>query len=155
MSQTNGDQPDVLDLDAFWAEQERKTTPVRILGEVVHLPPPGGLPMNLQRRMEQVDAHDEAGMLPLLGEVFGDPGLVERWGQSAMTARQMRMLLIWGLSNGTGRPLTFQEAQNLVDRQMSGGTGEAEGRTGSGGTGRSSKPTSPGSTGSPRRRSPG
>lgn len=119
------EQPGVLDMDAFWAEQTQRTTPVKVLGEVVQLPAPGTLPLDLERRMEAADARDEATMKGLLGEVFGDPTLIDRWEQGGMNLRQFRMLTVWVLSNGQGKPLTMQQAMAAVDAQMDGEVGEA------------------------------
>lgn len=167
MSETNGQGPDVLDMDAFWVEQTAQGTPVRIMGEVVRLPAPGTLPMDLERRLNNAEADDEEGGKALLGEVFGDPDLPQRWETAGMSGRRFQMLLVWALANGQGRPVTQQQALEVVDRRMRGeGDGAGEGqpnreqrraaakRTRSGGTGRSSKPTSPASTTSARTSSP-
>lgn len=151
------------DFLAYWRTR-RPPEVKRILG--VEVAVPHDLPLNFGARYELVkDSTDPEDMKALVGVVFGQ-GVLDQWIARGAGIEQVKVILTWGMLNGSGIPATFEEAAekvaeveaeqagkalpNRADRRRS-----ASSQTrASGGTGASSKRTSNGSTATTKRRSP-
>lgn len=153
--------PEDDDFLAYWRTR-RPAEVKKIFG--VQVAVPSDLPLNFGDRYEQVkDSDDPEDMKVLLGVVVGQ-GVLDQWIARGAGVEQIKVLLTWGMLNGSGVPTTFAEAAERVaeiDRASVGKAqpNRADRRAGSsrtrasGGTGRSSKPTSGGSTASTPSRS--
>lgn len=144
------------DFLAFW-RQHRPPETQRIYGVDVEVP--RDLPLNLGPRYEQIKgSEDLESFKELLGLVFG-PGVLEKWIERGIGIQQVKVLVTWGMLNGSGQPVSFAEAAAHTadaEREAAGKAPTAPNRAarrassttrGSDGTGRSSKRTSRANTG--------
>lgn len=153
------------DFLAFWRTRQAEAAPEtkRILG--VDVVVPTDIPLRLEIMAAQMaDAQDADELRPLLVDIFGADHF-DTWIANGMTVHMMKVILAWGVANGSGTPCTFERAleladqmgadeagkgrpvPNRADRRASSGTGK------SANTGASSSPTSAASTTSRRRKS--
>jgi hypothetical protein len=156
------DQDDFL---AFWRTQQAAAAPetIRILG--VEVVVPTDMPLRVETMAAQMqDTQDPAELRGLLAELFGADHL-DAWIANGLTAQMMKVVLAWGIANGSGTPCTFERATELAaqaeadeagkaqpvpnraDRRVSSGTGKSVS------TGPSSSRTSAANTTSRRRKS--
>lgn len=150
---------------AFWETRARPTT--RILGVDVVVPSPDTVPIEfdaLVERFKAVEPGDAAAvgeqMERLLVVLFGE-GTYETWkAHPQFTRGMLQVLVVWGMTNASGRKVTFDEAAELsAEAEAAKTSGKAPNRAArrtasspgkSGGTGRSSSGTSAASTRSRR-----
>lgn len=153
------------DFLAFWRTRQAEAAPEtkRILG--VDVVVPTDIPLRLEIMVaELADSQDSDELRPLLVDIFGVDHF-DAWIANGMTVHMMKVILAWGVANGSGTPCTFERALELADqigpdeagkvrpvpnraaRRASSGTGK------SANTGASSSPTSAASTASRRRKS--
>lgn len=155
------------DFLAFW-EQHRATThppeTKRILGVEVVVPTDVPLSFeDISRELSESKRPEDFEQLLVM--LFGE-GTLEAWKAGGLTGGQLRILVAWGMANGSGKPTTFAEAAELVAKaEQLKAEAETEGKApgnraerrassrtpASGGTGRSSSRTSGASTGSRRK----
>lgn len=152
------------DFLTYWNSRARPTT--RILGVEVVVPSPDTVPISfdaLLERFKDSDSANRAELEELLGELFGED-IFDQWQDRGLTAGMLQVLLAWGMWNGNGKQVTFEEAAELVaeaEAKAASSPGKAVNRSArrassrarSDGTGRSSKPTSRASTGSAKKTS--
>jgi hypothetical protein len=153
------------DFLAFWRTRQAETAPEtkRILG--VDVVVPTDIPLRLEiMAAEMANAQNADDLRPLLVDIFGADHF-DAWIAHGLTVRMMKVILAWGVANGSGTPCTFERAMELAeqmevdaagkarpvpnraDRRASSGTGK------SASTGTSSSRTSAASTTSRRRKS--
>lgn len=171
-AQTTGwvDEPEPIaddDFLSFWRTREAASAPTtkRILGADVIVPTDIPLRVEIQAAgLKDTQNADE--LRPLLVDIFGADHF-DTWIANGLTVHMMKVILAWGVTNGSGTQCTFERAlelanqmetdeagkalpmPNRTDRRASSGTGK------SANTGRSSSPTSAASTTSRRRKSGG
>jgi hypothetical protein len=124
------------------------------------------MPLRVETMAAQMqDSQEPAELKALLAELFGADHL-DTWIANGLTVGMMKVILAWGIANGSGSATTFERATELAaqaeadekagkalpvpnraDRRVSSGTGKSVS------TGRSSSPTSAASTTSRRRKS--
>lgn len=155
------------DFLAFWEQHRAAAAPPetkRILG--VDVAVPTDLPLSFEDgSRELANSQDPADFERLLVMLFGE-GTLQKWKANGLTSQQLRVLVAWGMANGSGKPTTFAEAAEMVRlAEEKKAQDEAEGKappnraarrassrtSGSGDTGRSSSPTSAASTRSRRK----
>ena len=157
------DENEFQGFDAFWAEQLRREAAERgqattevIRGVTVVVPQ--DLPMRFRARARAMSSLDgDEAFRELLAALFGTD-VLDAWDEAGMGARELRVVLAWGLAHGDGKPISFQEAYEQVKSKEEGSDGgKASSSTpasdASGDSGRSSKPTSGANTSSSRRKS--
>lgn len=134
--------------DAFWDEIRReeeaerggpRTETIRGVQVVV----PHDLPLRFDRRLDQRSgSSSEEDMRALLVDLFGED-ILDQWIDAGMTDMEFRVVLMWGVANGKGKPTTFREAYELVRERESGKAKSSTRKSaGGGGTGGRSKQTS-------------
>lgn len=111
--------PDHATWDAYWAAIEAKraaeqgaaaTTVIR--GVTVQVPT--SLPMRVDRDIERMSAStDLADIQALLVTLFGSD-VLDAWIDAGMHEDEFRVALLWALSHGKGRGLTFAQAHEAV-----------------------------------------
>lgn len=145
--------------DAFWGEiqaeeaverGEQATEVIRGVTVVV----PHDLPLRFDRRLEQLKGSStDESVRAMIIDLFGCD-VLEQWIDAGMQQMEFRVVLMWGMARGRGKPLTFREAYDIVREQNQGkATGSTRTSGKSAGSGGRSKRTSAGSTNSSRRRS--
>jgi hypothetical protein len=136
--------------DAFWAEAQRRQLAVRGLSPTVTIRGvdvrrPQDLPMRFEQEVAQArHANDDATFQLLLEKLFG-VDVLSAWIEAGMGALEFRVVLAWGMANGKGKPLTFQQAWEGVGA-MNSPAGDSPGKAPS-----SSTPTSDASARTGRR----
>lgn len=106
--------------DDFWAEVNHKPATVTI--REVEVVVPTDLPLSFQQRMNALrDSERDEDVQELVSMIFG-PGVLDQWLASNMGSREFKTVLMWGMSNGSGKSISFQEAYDLLI------TAEAEGK---------------------------
>lgn len=150
-------EPDTQAWDDFWAEVQPQQRTETICGVEVLVPT--DMPLNLMRRLEELESSEDEGDLhELVGLLFGEGALAD-WQDAGMTTGQFQVALAWGIAHAQGQDLSFREVFELVRAAEQGkalpnrAARRAAARPRSASTGGRSKPTSSGSTGSPRTRS--
>lgn len=113
MAAAREDEDDFLE---FWAQhraqQDRPTK--RILGVDVEVP--NELPLNFSDRFAHLqDSEDPEDIQALLAILFGE-GVLGRWIDNGVTYEQLKVLLAWGVANGSGKAMTFAEAAVVVEQ---------------------------------------
>lgn len=99
--------------DAFWAEVNAKPAATEVIRGVT-VPVPADLPLGFQQRVAQLQNSDrDEDVRELVGRIFGDD-ILDRWIAADMGARELQIVMAWGIANGGGRPTTFQEAYDMV-----------------------------------------
>lgn len=143
--------------DDFWAEVQPAQRTETICGVEVLVPT--DMPLNLMRRLEELEAsEDEQDLHELVGLLFGEGALAD-WQDAGMTMGQFQVALAWGVAHAQGQDLSFREVYERVRAAEQGkalpnrAARRAAARPRSASTGGRSKPTSSASTGSPRTRS--
>lgn len=97
----------VEDFDAFWSEQDRTRVRVRIMGEVIELPP--ALPLEFELLAKKLAASSkEKDVHRLVGVLFGEQAL-GRWIAKGMDAEQFSVLLVWGPLRIAGKDVSLAE----------------------------------------------
>ena len=102
----------VEDFDAFWETQDRQPIPVRIMGEVVSLPP--SLPLRFQleaQRAEKSESEDDVRRC--VGILFGTDA-IERWAENGMDLQQFKVLLAWAPQRISGGTMSLAEVAARV-----------------------------------------
>ncbi|GAB3437497.1 hypothetical protein [Actinophytocola sediminis] len=155
------------DFLAFWEQHRAAENPPetkRILG--VDVVVPTDVPLSFEDiSRELAESKRPEDFEQLLGMLFGE-GTLEAWKANKLTGKQLRVLVAWGMANGSGKSTTFAEAAELVAKaEQLKAEADAEGKApgnraarrassrtpASGGTGRTSSRTSGASTGSRRK----
>lgn len=104
---TGYDESELADFDAFWEGQNRKGKPVKIMGELVHLPPSLPLQFELEARKLQRSKR-EKDMRKLVGILFG-PDALARWSEKGMDLEQFMVLLAWAPQVVAGKNVSIAE----------------------------------------------
>lgn len=106
------DQDGVEDFDAFWTTRVRKAPRVKIMGQVVQLPP--SLPLRFEmeaRRLAESESLDD--VKALLSIIF--PGdAMDMWTQAGMDLEQFKVLLAWAPRRIAGNPVTLEEVAEAL-----------------------------------------
>lgn len=111
---------DTQSWDDFWAEVNHKPTTEVIRGVTVTVPT--DLPLSFQQRMTALrDSERDEDVQELVSMIFG-PGVLDKWLASDMGSREFKVILMWGMSNGGGKAISFREAYDLLTKA------EAEGK---------------------------
>jgi hypothetical protein len=98
--------------DDFWAEVNAKPRTETIRG--VTVPVPADLPLNFQQRATALkDSERDEDVRELVGLIFGE-GILDRWIEAGMGAREFQVVCAWGYANGSGNATTFREAYDIV-----------------------------------------
>lgn len=108
------DEPEVHESwDEFWSSQSnRRRQTETILG--VKVPIPTDLPLSFERDLQDIqDTTEEQDVRFLLETLFGRD-VLDEWVDVGMTALQLKVVLAWGFANGSGTPITWHEAFELV-----------------------------------------
>lgn len=147
------------DFLSFWRQQRAKTTAEvkHILG--VDVPVPTELPMAVVDRAEYLQTSQDPREVERVVEMIFGPDVYATWKDHGITVPMLEVLVTWGITNGTGRRVTFEEAAEISE-QAKVAAGKAESPNGpvpvrglpSVGTGALSSRTSAESTGSAQRR---
>lgn len=119
--------PEVSEDDflAFWRDHRAKDAPgtKRILG--VDVTVPTDLPLGIEDLAEELkDSQDTKDIGRLVGLIFG-PDVYEQWKANGITVPMLRVLFAWGMSNGSGKSISFEEAAELVEAAEAAGEGKA------------------------------
>ncbi|MEU3162895.1 hypothetical protein [Streptosporangium sp. NPDC006930] len=146
--------------DSFWSEIQAEEATERgeqatevIRGVTVAIP--HDLPLRFDRRLEQLSGSSTGeSVKTLVADLFGDD-VLEQWINAGMTQLEFRVVLMWGIAHGRGKPFSFREAYDIVREQNQGkakpdSTPTSSKSAGSGGR---SKRTSAANTGSRQARS--
>jgi hypothetical protein len=97
----------VEDFDAFWDQQNRKGARVRIMGEVVQLPP--AMPLQFQLESQRLDtSEDDDDVRRVVGLLFGSDA-IDRWAEAGMDLQQFRVLLAWAPQRIQGGTMSLAE----------------------------------------------
>jgi hypothetical protein len=98
--------------DDFWSEVNAKSTTEVIRGVTVTVPT--DLPLGFQQRMTalQYSERDE-DVQELVSMIFG-PGVLDKWLDTGMGSREFKVILMWGMSNGGGKAISFREAYDML-----------------------------------------
>lgn len=113
------DEPEPVQEDdflAFWRTRQAADAPetTRILG--VDVVVPTDIPLRVEHaalRLKGTQKLDE--VRPLMTDLFGADHL-DAWIANGLTVHMMKVILAWGVANGSGTPCTFQEAMQLAER---------------------------------------
>lgn len=99
--------------DEFWASQRprrRKTETIR----GVRVEVPTDLPLSFEQDLHDIqETNEEEDVRFLLQTLFGRD-VLDEWVDAGMTALELKVVLAWGYANGSGTPITKQEAFELV-----------------------------------------
>jgi hypothetical protein len=102
----------VEDFDAFWQQQDRKRPAVRIMGEVVDLPP--AIPLEFELLAKRMSAKsDDASVRRCVAVLFGEDRL-DRWAEAGMDAEQFKVLLAWAPQRIAGNDVSLAEVAAMV-----------------------------------------
>lgn len=114
----------VEDFDAFWETQDRKRPTVRIMGELVHLPP--AMPLQAELLMNKLERRsDERSVRKVVAVLYG-PDQMDRWAGAGMDGEQFNVLLAWTVQKLNGGSLSMAEVRaRLAEAEAGGGQGEA------------------------------
>lgn len=144
--------------DAFWAEVNHKPTTEVIRDVTVTVPT--DLPLSFQQRMTALrDSDRDEDVQELVSMIFG-PGVLDKWLATDMGSREFKVVLMWGMSNGSGKAISFREAYDLLNEAEAEGKAlgqpnraarRAATKKPSSATGRTSSRTSAGNTASTRK----
>jgi len=108
---------DAEDFDKFWANAQRRQISLKnVMGVDVVLPPM--LPLIFQaeyRRMKNASADDEKAVGRLVGLLFGQDAY-QRWREAGMDLEQFSTLLLWGIANCSGNPISLGEAREQQEK---------------------------------------
>lgn len=97
----------VEDFDAFWDGQDRPTKPVKIMGEVIHLPP--AIPLEFELLAKRLEKRsDDKAVRRLVACLFGADTL-DRWAEAGMDAEQFQVLLAWAPQRIAGGTMSLAE----------------------------------------------
>ncbi|HET8641466.1 MAG TPA: hypothetical protein VFM37_05985 [Pseudonocardiaceae bacterium] len=97
------------EFEQFWAQHATARAPERITVVGAEITVPNDLPLDVERRAEQLgDSDDPDDVRELLTMLFGDD-VLERWVANGMTIRQFQFMLAWAFARGSGRRVTFAE----------------------------------------------
>lgn len=102
----------VVDFDQFWTQVDRKAIRVRIMGDVVELPPSIPLRFELEAKRLQRSKSD-ADVRRLVAILFGEDQL-DRWVAAGMDAEQFQVLLAWAPMVLAGRDVTLHQVAALL-----------------------------------------
>ena len=147
---------DTQSWDDFWAEVGAQAHTETIRG--VQVTVPSDLPLRVVVRAEQLAASTSMNdVQSLLVDIF-EVDVLDAWIDAGMGAMELRTVLAWASAHGSGKPISFAEAFDVV---RAADLGEAPApvppnraaRRATSRTGGRSKPTSPANTGSHRRAS--
>lgn len=116
--------------DAFWAEKVgAKTTVIRGIEILI----PTGITIAAQRELEErARGAGVDGWAPIAVGLFrapdgtAIPDLWERWKAAGMVLPELRVLVTWGMSNGKGVPISFDEAYRIETQLSEDDEGKAE-----------------------------
>lgn len=115
----------VEDFDAYWRDFGKKGTSVRIMGELVTLPP--SLPLRFQteatRLQNSESLEDIAHLCSVLMPDHGDA--LQRWIDRGMDAERLGIFLLWATQRIAGKAITFADAAVQYAEQLE--TKQAEG----------------------------
>lgn len=108
----------VEDFDAYWRDYGKKGTPVRIMGDVVHLP--ASLPLRFQTeatRLQHSESLDDIAHLVsvLLPE---DADVLDRWLAKGMDVERLGVFLIYATQRIAGKSITFADAAEQYAEQL-------------------------------------
>lgn len=107
--------------DAFWAEVNAKDAPTEVIRGIT-VAVPSDLPLGFQQRVAQLQNSDrDEDVRELVGRIFGE-GILDQWIAADMGAREFKIVMAWGIANGSGKPTSFHEAYDIVT------AAEAEGK---------------------------
>lgn len=103
---------DTQSWDDFWAERNATRRTETIRGMTV--PVPTDLSMRVLMRVEQLaDSAKLADVKSLVKDVFGED-LFDALVDAGMGHVEFKTLLAWGAAHGSGRPVGFAEAYDMV-----------------------------------------
>ncbi|MFI0897755.1 hypothetical protein [Streptomyces sp. NPDC020983] len=153
---------DTSSWDAFWAEVNADAGATEVIRRVT-VRVPNDLPLGFQQRVNELrDSTADEDVRELVALVFGE-GVLDQWIANDMGSREFKVVLAWGVANGTGQPLSFREAYERVvaaeaegkapSAQPNRAARRAATKSPSSSTGATSRRTSSGSTASARRTS--
>lgn len=115
------DDEGVEDFDAFWSQQDRPGTPVRIAGELIVLPP--ALPLQTEMLTKRLARRsDEKSVRKLLSTLYGEDRL-DAWAEAGKDADWLQVLLAWTIQRIGGGKLSMAEVAAKVAEAE--GSGEA------------------------------
>lgn len=105
------DPTEVVDFDAFWEDQKaqgkREGKRVKLMGEVVELPP--SLPLQFEMEAKRLSrSKDEDDMRDLLAILFGE-GCIERWAEKGMDIDMFQTLVAWAPLHIQGEEVSLAE----------------------------------------------
>lgn len=152
----DGDDESTQSWDDFWVEVGAQARTETIRG--VRVTVPTDLPLRVVVRAEQLAASTSLDdVRELLVDIFA-ADVLDAWTDAGMGALELRTVLAWASAHGSGKPITFAEALDVV---RGADQGEAPApvppnraaRRATSRIGGRSKPTSPANTGSHRRAS--
>jgi hypothetical protein len=139
--------------DAFWAEVEGPHETEIIRGVPVKVP--RDLPLSFELRAEARKNQSGADAIkPLLADLFG-VDVLDAWIEAGMGSREFETVLLWGMSHGKGRPISFRQAYEEAKALEEGKANAAKTPDGnaSAASGGRSKRTSAANTASARKKS--
>lgn len=98
--------------DAFWSEVKRAKPVEVIRGVTVEIPT--DLPLSFARRLDDLsDSDKEEDFQALVSELFGHD-VYDQWVDAGMGVLEFQVVLTWALASGTGKPISFREAYDVV-----------------------------------------
>lgn len=101
------DDDGVEDFDAFWETQERKSKPVRIMGEVIQLPP--ALPLQFELEAQRLGSSDSDDDVRKCVAILFGADMLERWAERGMDTEMFRVLLAWAPQRISGGTVSIPE----------------------------------------------
>lgn len=108
------------DFDAFWTEVGRKQVVLKnVFGVDLVLPPTLPLQLELEMKIYQKsDKVEDIGRLCRILFRLTDEEY-QRWIDAGMDVEQFSVLLMWGLANASGNPMTLADVrQEYMDKQQ-------------------------------------
>lgn len=118
------DEDGVEDFDAFWQQQDRPGKPVRIMGQVVTLPP--AVPLEFELLAKRLAKRsDDKSIRRLVAILFGEDRL-DAWAEAGMDVDQFKVLLAWAPQRIGGGTMSLAEvAAKIAEAEAAQESGEA------------------------------
>lgn len=105
----------VEDFDAYWSEQDRAGTRVRIMGQVVQLP--HSLPLRFELEAKRLRrSKKDSDVRHLVGLLFGQDAL-QAWTEAGMESHQLSVLLAWAPMRLAGNDVSFGQVEAMMAEQ--------------------------------------
>lgn len=117
------DENGVEDFDAFWDTQGAQPIPVKIRGEIFHLPP--ALPLQFELEAKRLEkSKREKDLHKLITLLFG-PKALQRLAAAGVDTDQLRILLAWAPQRIGGGNMSLAQVAAMVAKAEAQPEGES------------------------------